>query len=52
MSTRFPALFASKKPQFHIASPLDRRFPLGLADVVFLGMILISVVGLTYEWLR
>ena len=58
MSTRFPSRMSSISEDIHFAAPhridtRDRKItkfdPL---DAVFLGMIVISVGGLTYEWLR
>jgi len=58
MSTRFPSRISSISEEIHFATPhridaRDRKIakfdPL---DAVFLGMIVISLGGLTYEWLR
>ena len=61
MSTRFPSLIdashivASAKKQMHFATTdwTDRNFVKArLVDMIFVGMILLSVVGLTYAWLH
>lgn len=46
----------------HVDQPCSEEVPfladgrkslkLGFGDIVFLGMILISIAGLAYEWLR
>ena len=52
MSTRFPSRIASINREIRFATPDRRILKFDLLDAVFLAMILISVVGLTYEWLR
>ncbi len=61
MSTRVPSLVdarhisASVKKEMHFATPdrADWKFLKSrLVDAVFVGMILVSILGLAYTWLR
>jgi len=52
MSTGFPSRITSINTQIRFAIPDRKILKLDLLDAVFLAMILTSVVGLTYEWLR
>jgi hypothetical protein len=58
MSTRFPSLIdaphtdAPVKKEMRFATPDRKLLKSRLVDAIFIGMILLSVVGLTYAWLR
>jgi len=52
MSIRFPSRFASINREIRFATPDRKILKFDLLDAVFLAMILISVAGFAYEWLR
>jgi hypothetical protein len=58
MSIRFPSLVdaphidAPVKKETHFAKTDWKLVKSRLADAVFVGMILVSILGLAYAWLR
>ncbi len=58
MSTRFPPLIdvplidVPVKKEMHFAKTDWKLLKSRLLDAVFIGMILVSILGLAYAWLR
>ena len=58
MSTRFPPpvdlplIDAPFKKEMHVAKTDWKLLKPRLLDAVFIGMILVSILGLAYAWLR